>query len=135
MSLCLRSHIAHSPLCTSTSILKLKYKPRLTCTCHVKQWSTPPSMYGGGIAIVFQKPQRKTWVEKILFIDSDNPSYCQSRVSQILWLQTTLSIVLGEWSHKTLYPEQKISFIQIWYHTIVFVYLEVVPPGLRISCM
>jgi len=36
-------HIAHSLLCTSTSILKLKYKPRLTRTCHAKQWPTSPS--------------------------------------------------------------------------------------------
>ena len=36
MLLCPRHHNAYSPLCTNSSIL--------TCTCHAKQWPTPPSI-------------------------------------------------------------------------------------------
>jgi hypothetical protein len=44
MLLCPRCHIAHSSLCTSSSVFKLNWqRSRLTHTCHAKQWPTPPS--------------------------------------------------------------------------------------------
>ena len=38
-----RCPITYIPLCMSPTILKIKINKRLTCTCHVKLWPTPPS--------------------------------------------------------------------------------------------
>jgi len=115
MLLCLRSHM-HTAHYVKYFYFKTEIKPRLTRTCHAKQWPTPPSyleLQSGYVAYISDyvtKPGLKTtlflnhqkWFDKNSEMLGGTQKGRQAR--SLLTKSSMLSLPTGNWwSYASLY--------------------------------